>query len=83
MDLDKIREMIALMEEHDLTEMEVSNGEEQIRLKKGKNLSDREDAALQKKEQELFDREMALKEEEQKLLNLEEYKKKSKETVKA
>jgi len=35
MDLDKIREMIALMEEHDLTEIEISNGEEKIRLKKG------------------------------------------------
>ncbi|NOZ21109.1 MAG: acetyl-CoA carboxylase biotin carboxyl carrier protein [Planctomycetes bacterium] len=35
MDLDKIREMIALMEEHDLTEIEISSGEEKIRLKKG------------------------------------------------
>jgi acetyl-CoA carboxylase biotin carboxyl carrier protein len=37
MDLDKIKEMIALMEEHDLTEIEISNGEEKIRLKKGEN----------------------------------------------
>lgn len=56
---------------------------EQTRLKKGKDLSEKEDAALQKKEQELFEREMTLKEEEQKLLNLEEFKKDSKETVKA
>ena len=35
MDLNKIKEMIALMEEHDLTEIEISNGQEQIRLKKG------------------------------------------------
>ena len=35
MDIDKIKEMIAIMEEHDLTEIEIANGEEKIRLKKG------------------------------------------------
>ena len=56
---------------------------EETRLKKGKNLSAKDDAALQKKEQELFDREMKLKEEEQILLDLVEYKKKNEVTAKA
>ncbi|MEW6357453.1 MAG: acetyl-CoA carboxylase biotin carboxyl carrier protein [Planctomycetota bacterium] len=37
MDLDKIKELIVLMEDHDLTEIEISNGEEKIRLKKGES----------------------------------------------
>lgn len=55
---------------------------DELRLKKGKNLSKRDDESLRKREQELFDEEAQLKEEEQKLLELEQYIEKSENTAK-
>lgn len=72
-------EKIAKKEEAILDELDKIRQEKEAidkkRLDKGKRLTDREDAALAKREQELFEREMTLKEEEQKLLSLEKYMK--------
>ena len=79
--LDKIaKEEEKILDELDELLMEKEQIE-QTRLKKGHGLSKREDEALQKKEQELFEREAALREAEKKLLDLEEFRKKPEETA--
>ncbi len=58
-----------LLDQIDKVQMELNQIEE-LRIRKGKNLSKKTDLSLRKKEQELFEKEMALRDKEKELLNI-------------
>lgn len=68
-----------LLDQIDKIKMELQQIEE-LRIRKGKNLTKKNDLSLRKKEQELFDKEMDLREQEKDLLNI--FLKKDKEKKK-